>query len=159
SARNTIVDSNRWVTRGSYAVQNMELIGRANPPDGALRRRLHRNDLERVHVAILVADRHVLAGHEGVGGEAVARLVILLRGLVIVEPPARMLVAAGLVHQLADFLVVPPEPAHATVFAVLSPQARIDMVAGVQRRDELVAVARRAVGKFLRAGEIEPNAL
>jgi len=43
--------------------------------------------------------------------------------------------------------------------AVLAPQFRIDVPGRIERRHELVAVARRACRIFLGAGEIEPDAL
>src|SRR5215470_19614912 len=123
-------------------------------------RGLDRGDLERVHVAVLVADRDILAGPEGMRAEPVAGLVVVLRGLVVVEDPAGMLPTARLVDQEANLVrIAVPEPPHPAMRPMLAPQLDIDMPGAVERRDELVAVARRPAGKFLGAGEVEPDAL
>jgi hypothetical protein len=45
------------------------------------------------------------------------------------------------------------------MIAMLMPQLRIDVPLGIEWRHELIAVPCRAIGKFFRAGEIEPYAL
>src|SRR5215510_482704 len=123
-------------------------------------RGLDRGDLERVHVAVLVADRDIFAGPERMRAEPVAGLVVVLRGLVVVEDPAGVLPTARLVHQHADLVrLASPEPPHPTMRPVLAPQLDVDMPRAVERCDELVAVPRRPAGKLLGTGEIEPDAL
>ena len=65
-----------------------------------------------------------------------------LLAVVVVEHPAGVLGAAGLVDQAADLLVVAvPEPADAAMLAVLLPELRVDVPLAVERSHELVAVA------------------
>ena len=45
------------------------------------------------------------------------------------------------------------------MLAMLAPEFDVDLAAGVERRDEFVAVLRRPVRELLRAGEVEPDAL
>src|SRR5665647_449762 len=79
-------------------------------------RRFDRHHQVSVHLAVIVADRNIFARTEHMGAEAVAALVVVLGGLVIVEHPARMLWAARLVHQEADLVVGAfPEPAYAAM--------------------------------------------
>ena len=94
----------------------------------ALRRRLHRCDLKRVRFPIVVADRYVLAGCENVAAKPIARLIVVVPIGVIVEHPAGVLGAAGLVDQVADLVVLAfPEPTDAAAVPVLVPQPRVDM--------------------------------
>jgi hypothetical protein len=68
--------------------------------------------------------------------------------------------AARLVEQAAELVILAlPEPTHAAVLAVSVPQLGIDAPIGVERGDKFVAVAVGARREFLRAGEIEPDAL
>src|SRR6185312_1374557 len=83
-------------------------------------RRLDGGHLVGMHLAVLAADRDVFAGPEGVGAEAVAALVVLLGGLVVIEHPAGVLRPARLVHEHADLVRLPgPEAADAAMGAVL----------------------------------------
>src|ERR1043166_3129460 len=106
---------------------------------------LYRNDAEGM-LGVLIADRHVLAGHEGMRPEAVPGLVIVQPRVVIVEYPPRMLVTARLVHETADLvcLALPKSP-HVAVVSMRFPRRDIDVTARVKRRCELVAVQRRPV--------------
>src|SRR5262249_17464392 len=124
------------------------------------RRRLDRDHLEGVHVAVFTADRDIFAVAKGVVAEAIAGLVVVLRGLVIVEYPARVLGAAGLVDETPELVVlVIPESTYAAMFAVFPPKLGIDVSSGVKGSDEFIAVLVRARGEVLRASEIEPDAL
>src|SRR5262245_27002584 len=124
------------------------------------RRRLDRDHLEGVHVAVFAADRDIFAVAKRVVAEAIAGLVVVLRGLVVVEHPARVLGAAELVDEAAEFVVLTiPESTHAAMLAVFPPKVDIDASIGIERSDEFIAMLVRARGKFLRAGEIEPDAL
>src|SRR6516164_9021355 len=117
------------------------------------RRRLDRDHLEGVHVAVFAADRDIFAVAKCVVAEAIA-------GLVVVEHPARVLGTAGLVDEAAEFVVLAiPESTHAAMFAVFPPKVDIDASIGIERSDEFIAMLVRARRKFLRAGEIEPDAL
>src|SRR5262245_47524044 len=111
-------------------------------------------------LAASAADRDVFAVTKHVVAEAIAGLVVVLRRLVIVEQPAHVLGAARFVDQAAELVILAlPEPAHAAVLAVSVPQLGIDAPIGVERGDEFVAVAVGARREFLRASEIEPDAL
>jgi hypothetical protein len=45
------------------------------------------------------------------------------------------------------------------MFAVFPPKPGIDVSSGIERGDEFIAMLVRARRKFLRAGEIKPDAL
>src|SRR5262249_472575 len=112
-----------------------------------------------MHLAVLVTDRHVFAGSEGVSAEAVAALVVVLRPVVVVEPPTRVRAARGM-NQAADLVgLAVPEAADPAMVPVLAPQLQIDMAGRIERRDELVAVTRRSRRMLLRARKVEPDAL
>src|SRR5262245_51257621 len=108
-------------------------------------RRLDRRHLEGVHVAVVTADRDIFAVAKRVIAEAIAGLVVVLGGLVIVEHPARMLGAAGLVDQAAELVVIAiPESAHTAMLAVFPPKLHIDVSSGIERSDEFIAMLVRA---------------
>src|ERR1039457_2645240 len=122
-------------------------------------RRLDRNHLVGMRLAVLVADRDIFPRAERMGAEAVAALVVVGPGWVVVEDPARMLGSARLVHQKADLVVLAfPEPAHAAMLVVASPERHVDMALVVERGDEFVTMALRALRELLGAGKIEPDA-
>src|SRR5262249_35717181 len=99
------------------------------------RGRPDRDDLEGMHVAVLVAARHTPPRYEGMGAEPIARLVVLVRALVVVEHPGRMGRPARLVHEAAHLVRLPfPEAAHPAMVAMLAPQLRVDVALLVQRR-------------------------
>src|ERR1043165_5769749 len=118
-----------------------------------------RCDLKRVQRAVVIADRHILAGPESMARESVAGFVVVLCGLVIIEDPARMLATAGLVHEFAYFLLVAPEAAHPAMITVLVPQLRIDVPLRIEWGYELVAMPRRTLGKLFRAREDQADTL
>src|SRR5664279_327977 len=122
-------------------------------------RRLDRDHLVGMRLAVLVADRDIFARAERMGAEAVAALVVVLGGLIVVEHPARMLRATRLVHQETVFVVLAfPEPAHAAMLALALPELHVDVGRAVERGDEFITVALRALREFLGAGQIEPDA-
>src|SRR5262249_11177104 len=86
-------------------------------------------------------------------------LVVVLPFGVIIEHPARMLGATGLVHEATDLVVLAlPEPAHPAVVAILVPELRVDVSAAIERRHEFVTMLRRAGRKLFRARQVEANA-
>src|SRR5229473_3623677 len=123
-------------------------------------RGLDRHDLEGVHLPVFVADRDVFAGPEGMGAEAIAGFVVLLGNVLVIEHPAGVAGTPRAVHQTPHLVrLALPEATHAAMVAVLSPELHIDMPAGIERGHELVTMAGGARGKFLRAGQVEPDAL
>jgi hypothetical protein len=67
---------------------------------------------------------------------------------------------AGLVDQAAELVVIAiPESTHTAMLVVFPPKLHIDVSSGIERSDEFIPVLVRAQWEFLRAGEIEPNAL
>src|SRR4029078_361086 len=72
--------------------------------DRSLCRRFHRHDLEGVTMPVLVTDRPVFSGSEGVGCKADPRLLVLVVGIAIVKNPPGMLGAARSVNNIADFI-------------------------------------------------------
>ena len=66
----------------------------------------------------------------------------------------------AITSEAAEFVVLAiPESTHAAMFAVFPPKVDIDASIGIERSDEFIAMLVRARRKFLRAGEIEPDAL
>src|SRR5665213_976129 len=123
-------------------------------------RGFHRHNDISMRLAVLVANRDIFARAERMGAEAVAALIVILRGLVVVEYPARVLGSARPVHQKSDFVVFAfPEPAHPAMFAVALPKLGVDMILLVERGDEFVTLSLRALREFLGAGEVKPDAL
>src|SRR5262249_56107466 len=87
---------------------------------------LDRNHAEGVHLAIFTADRDIFAVAKDVIGEAIAGLVVVLRRLVIIENPARVLGTARLVDQLTELVVLAlPESTHAAMLPLGPPQLPI----------------------------------
>src|SRR5260370_35377737 len=116
-------------------------------------RGLDRDHLERMHLAVLVADRDVFAGPEGMGAEAVAGFVVLLGNVLVIEHPAGVAGTPRAGHQTPHLVrLALPEPPHAAMVAVLSPELHIDMPVGIERGDELVTMAGGAPGGYLHAG-------
>src|SRR5664279_6513693 len=123
-------------------------------------RRLDCDHLIGMGLAVLVADRDIFARAERMGAEAIAALVVVDPGWVVVEDPARMLGATRLVHQKADLVVLAfPEPAHAAMLALALPELHVDMALVIERGDEFVTMKLRALRELLGAGKIEPDAL
>jgi hypothetical protein len=113
-----------------------------------------------VHLAIFTADRDIFPVAKDVIREAIAGLVVVLRCLVIIENPARVLGTARLVDQLTELVVLSlSESTHAAMLAIGPPQLGIDTPVGTEWSDEFVAVPVRARREFLRTGEVEPDAL
>ena len=125
-----------------------------------LARGLDRRDLKGMQLALVAADRDVFAGREGMPAEPISRFVVVGAAVIVVEHPARMLGAAGPVHQPSDLLVLAlPESANSAVVPVFVPQMRVDMADLVERRHELVTTVPRAHREFLRSGKLQVNAL
>ena len=112
-----------------------------------------------MHCAVLIPNGDIFSRPKSMGTEAVSGLLVLLGAIPVVEHPARMLGAAGLVHQVTKFLLVAPEAAHAAIFTMLLPLRLVDMSASVEGRNEFVTMPRRAGGEVLRPREIQPDAL
>jgi hypothetical protein len=90
---------------------------------------------------ILIADGHVLARREGMRAKAISGFVVVDPGSIIIEHPARMLLSAGLMDDLAGLIILPlPEPYHLASLAVRPPLGHINVPIGVERDDELIAV-------------------
>src|ERR1700687_248911 len=101
-------------------------------------------------LAILVADRDIFARAERMGAEAIAALVVVDPGWVVVEDPARMLGAARLVHQKADLVVLAfPAPAHAALLALALPELHVDMALVAEGGEEFVTMKLRALWDVL----------
>jgi hypothetical protein len=102
-----------------------------------------------MHLAVFAADRDVFA--VSVIAEALAGLVVVLRRLVIVEQPARVLGTAQPVNQAAELVILAlPGPTHTAVLAVSAPQLGTDAPIGVSSGgDKFVAVPVGAGREFL----------
>src|SRR5215471_14348045 len=122
-------------------------------------RSLNGNDLERVHVAVLVADGDILSRTERMRTETIPGLIVLHGAAVVVEYPARVLGSARLVHQVSMFLLAVPKPPHTAVFTMLVPLCRVDMSGCVERRNEFITMSRGPRRELLRPREIQTDAL
>jgi hypothetical protein len=72
---------------------------------------------------------------------------------------ARVLIN-GIRYKSPDFFIFAvPKPAHPAMLAVLLPQVRVDMALTIERRHELVSMARGAHRKLLGSSKFEPDAL
>jgi hypothetical protein len=69
-----------------------------------------------------------------------------------------VLFAAGLMNELSNLFVRTPEASDMAVVAVPTPHLRVDVPISVQRCNEFIAVACRAVRKLLRARDVESDA-
>src|SRR5262249_9699210 len=121
----------------------------------ALGGRMDVGDAEGALDAVVLGDRHVLAGHEGMLGEAEDRLIVVLARPVGEQPG----LAAMMPHQASLGVLVGPEAAYSAFRLVARPGAGIEPAVGVERCDELVAattVARRRIGG---AGELKADFL
>src|SRR5215510_16218300 len=128
------------------------------PP--SLSRSFDANHFERVQLAVLLTDRDIFSGRKGMAAKPIARFIVVRSGRIVIEHPAGMLRAARLVNQEADLIVLAtPEAPYATMITMRMPQLCINVPLGIERRHELIAMPRRPVGEFFRAGEIEPDAL
>lgn len=122
-------------------------------------RRFHRRYLEGVSLSVLIANGDIFAWAESVRAKAIAAFVIILSRLVVIENPAAMLGPTRLVDQKTEFVWLTfPKPAHATVVALLLPERGVDVAFAIQGRDKFITMPRRALGKLLGSGEIEPDA-
>jgi hypothetical protein len=114
-----------------------------------LRRHLDRYDLEGVKLILVVSDGDILAGNEGVHSETVSGLVIIGSGRIIFEHPARMLSTSRFVHEPAGLLLrAIPEAPDSAMLSVVPPEVGVDMTLHIKRRNEFVAVVRRAARKL-----------
>src|SRR5271163_2582900 len=100
-------------------------------------------------LAVLVAQRRVLADLEGVVAEAEAFLLLfVLASPLPFEGPGRGAAAAGMMDEEAAHRgLIAPKPMSETFAAMLLPGLKIDAAIGGQRRDEIIAVPDRAIGE------------
>jgi hypothetical protein len=74
--------------------------------------------------------------------ESVPGFIVVIFAGIVVENPACVLRAAGLVDETADFVVLArSKSANPTVVTILLPEDRIDVALGIERRDKIIAVA------------------
>src|ERR1700689_2117362 len=108
-------------------------------------------------LALLFAHRHVLADLEGVVAEAETFLLLfVLASPLPFEGPGRAATAAGVIdEETAQRGLIAPEAMGETFAPMLLPGFKIDVAIGGQRRDEIIAVAYRAIGEFLGARGVE----
>ena len=79
---------------------------------------LHRHDAEGVHLALVIADRHVFAGDEAMRRQAEADLVALIAVDIVAEAPR----ATGAMDEMADILLLArPRADDTAAFAMLLP--------------------------------------
>src|SRR3984885_2198769 len=68
--------------------------------------------------------------------------------------------ATGLVDQTTHLVLLAcPKSSNAAVLAILLPEQWVDASLGVERRNKVVAMARRAAGKFPGAGKVQNDAI
>src|ERR1700761_5169385 len=111
------------------------------------------DDPEGQKLAFLFAHRHILADLERMIAEAKAFLLrVVLAPALPFEGPRRSAGAAGAMNEeAAQRRLVAPKAMSETFAAMLLPGREIDVASVCQRRDEIIAVADRPIGEFLRA--------
>jgi hypothetical protein len=105
-------------------------------------RRLYGNNKKRVHFAVFIANGHILSWPKNMGTKPVPGLFILIRIVLVVEHPARMLRTARFVDKETVLLFAVPESENAAVFAMLLPLRRVDVPCCVERCHEFVTMPR-----------------
>src|SRR5512134_3910933 len=113
------------------------------------------NDLEWPRHAVMLGDRDILADGEAVIGEAVDRLIVLFADLIGESP----LLAAAVDQQSLLVDVIGYEAPHVAEQPHRGPGPGVQMAVLVQRRNQLIAVARIAVGRVLGTRQFEPDFL
>src|ERR1700722_17953346 len=106
------------------------------------------------------ADGNILAWQKCMCAKFVAGLIVVVFIGIVVEHPAGVLGAAGLVDHTTDLILLAcPKSPNAAVLAILLPEQWVDASLGVERRNKVVAMARRAAGKFPGAGKVQHNTI
>src|SRR5271169_4723430 len=108
-------------------------------------------------LAVLVAQRRVLADLEGVVAEAEAFLLLFVLGSPLpFEGPGRAAAAPRVMNEeAAHRRLVAPEAMSKTFAAMLLPGFEVDVAVGGQGSDEVIAVPDRPVGEFLRTRGVQ----
>src|ERR1700733_5306143 len=106
------------------------------------------------------ADGNILAWQKCMCAKFVAGLIDIVFIGIVVEYPAGVLGATGLVDQTTDLVLLAcPKSPNAAVLAILLPEQWVDASQGVERRNKVVAMARRAARKFPGAGKVQHDAI
>lgn len=101
---------------------------------------IDRDYQKRVLPAVLSANRDVFAWQERMHAEFVTGFVVFLVGT-IVENPARVLSATGLMDEAADFVLLTfPKSPNPTVIAILFPEQGIDVSLGIEGRNKIISM-------------------
>lgn len=116
------------------------------------------DDLERLHLAVVVTNRQILTNLHDVIAQAVGGFVIIIAGVVVIDQPSRATDAAGAMAQITDIFFPPPKSMDATQFLVLAPFRNIDFPLGIKRRHDVVAVLMRSCRMLLSAGKMQGDA-
>src|ERR1700733_11022567 len=85
--------------------------------------RIDRHDAKRLQLAVMSADGNILARQKNMCAEFVAGLIVVVFIGIVVEYPAGVLGAAGLVDQTTDLVLLAcPKSPNAAVVAILLPE-------------------------------------
>jgi hypothetical protein len=94
------------------------------------------------------------------GAKLVAGFSFIILVGTVDENPASVLGPTGPVDETADLVVFTlPKSPNVAVVPIFSPQHRIDVSLGIEGCNEIISMARRAVGKLPGAGEIQQDAM
>lgn len=104
---------------------------------------------------IVFADRDILALHETVAAQPVARLVVIRRPVVVDQPRAPTEATLPVDQAPVAIRLPEPEPADAAKVPHLAPEHRIELSPGVEGRVDLVAAVDASTGKIRSAGECQ----
>jgi hypothetical protein len=92
--------------------------------------------------------------------ELVTDFIVIILVRIIVENPASMFSATRLMHETTDFVVLAcPESPDPAIVTILLPEDWIDVSFGIEGRNKIISMARRAVGKFPGARKIQQDAV
>ena len=103
--------------------------------------RIHRYDAKGVELAVLSADRDILARQKRMCAELVTGFIVVVLVGIVIENPACVLSAARLVDETTDLVVLScPKPPYPAVVPILLPEDRVDMSLEIERCDEIISV-------------------
>src|ERR1700731_1015006 len=107
--------------------------------------RIDGHDAKRLQLAVMSADGNILAGQKRMCAEFVTGLIVVVFIGIVVEHPAGVLGATGLVDQTTNLVLLAcPKSPNPAVVAILLPEQRVDASLGVERRNKVVAVRLRS---------------
>jgi hypothetical protein len=95
-----------------------------------------------VELAVLSANRDVIARQKRMCAELVAGFIVVVLVGIVIKNPACMFGAARLVDETADLVVLArPEPSNLAVVTILPPEDWIDVSYEIEGRNKIISMA------------------